>query len=148
MADAERRVTIAARYAEIWRAAQAAAGAARAAGLDDRGVHHCQLCVDEICANIIEHGYGGENAAQTIVVACRIREPGCLTIEISDSAPPFDPVSSGSPDMVDDPARRPGGWGVLFVRRLMDEVAYRYEQGHNQLTLVKCRPAVETAQDT
>ncbi len=31
---------------------------ARAAGLDERAVHHCYLAVDEACTNIVEHGYG------------------------------------------------------------------------------------------
>ncbi len=148
MAGAERRVTIAARYDEIQRAAQFVAAAARAAGLDEQGVHHCQLSVDEVCANIIEHGYGGEDAACDISVVCRARAAGCLAITISDSAPPFDPVSFSGPDVAGGPAQRPpGGWGVLFVKQLMDEVSYQYEQGRNHLTLVKCRPA-EPAQHT
>lgn len=142
MADAERQVIIAARYDEIRLAAQSVAAAARAVGLDEQGVYHCQLSVDEICANIIEHGYGGEDAARDISVVCCVRGPGCLIITISDSAPPFDPVSFSSPHVPEDPTQRqPGGWGVFFVKQLMDEVSYRYEQGRNWLTLVKCRPA-------
>ena len=148
MAGAERRVIIAARYDEIWLAARSVAAAARAVGLDEQGVYHCQLSVDEVCANIIEHGYGGEDAARDISVVCCARAAGCLAITISDSAPPFDPVSFGGLHVDEDPAQRPpGGWGVLFVRQLMDEVSYQYEQGRNHLTLVKCRPA-EPAQHT
>lgn len=140
MVGEERRVTIAARFDEIRVATRFVEQAARAAGMDESGVHHCQLAVDEACANIIEHGYGGESAAQSISVVCRIREAGCLVIEISDSAPPFDPTGLGDPDVSGDPSRRrPGGWGVYFIRRLMDDVSYRYEQGQNRLLLTRCK---------
>ena len=34
-------------------------------------------------------------------------------------------------------ARRPGGWGIEFVRRLMDAVQYRRRRGKNLLTLAR-----------
>jgi anti-sigma regulatory factor (Ser/Thr protein kinase) len=30
-----------------------------------------------------------------------------------------------------------GGWGVFFIKRLMDGVAYEYYEGRNHLILIK-----------
>jgi serine/threonine-protein kinase RsbW len=139
MTDGEWQITIPARFDAIQAATRLVAGAGRAAGLSEQAIHHCQLSIDETCTNIIEHGYGGESAAHSITLVYRVCAPGCLRMEISDSAPPFDPLGLAAPDAASDPTQRqPGGWGVSFVRRLMDDATYRYEAGRNRLTLVKC----------
>jgi anti-anti-sigma factor len=110
---------------------------ARRAGLDERAVDHCQLAVDEACTNVIEHGYHFDGAEQVIDIVC-LREGQKFSITVADDSPAFDPL------LVHDPnpsagleEREPGGWGVYFIKRLMDEVSYRYEANRNILNMVK-----------
>jgi anti-sigma regulatory factor (Ser/Thr protein kinase) len=110
---------------------------ARKAGMDDRGVYHCQLAVDEVCANVMEHAYrdGRKHRPIYLTTSAQI---GLLTIIVADEGPPFDPLTQPSPDPATTFTRdKPGGWGIHLVRRVMDEVAYRYADGRNILTLYK-----------
>jgi len=138
-------LTIAASYRDIRLAASRVAAAARAVGLNETAAHHCQLAVDEACTNIIEHGYGGENVENSILIACSSPSPGCLVIEITDSAPAFNPLTTDTQaDQKDTRNPPPGGWGVYFIKRLMDSVEYRYEHGQNHLLLKRCN-AIDTS---
>ena len=99
-----------------------------------------RLAVEEVCTNIIAHGYGGGGSEP---VSVRVsRAPGRLAVAIEDRAPPFDPADVPAPDLGADWAERPiGGMGWHLVRELMDEV--RHEPGAtggNRVTLVKYLP--------
>ncbi len=132
--DAELRLT--AHYSELERLCAFVAEGADAAGLSAQARDHVQLAVDEAATNVIQHGYGGEGDALFNV---RWRaDPGTLTIVITDQAPPFDPGSIPdvpTPSSVDDLSV--GGYGMRFIRQVMDEVDYVYRDGVNRLTLVK-----------
>lgn len=111
--------------------------AARRAGLDERAVYHCQLAVDEACTNVIEHGYQMNGAEQAIDILCR-KEDGRFSIIISDDSPPFNPLLQADPDpnqAIED--REPGGWGVYFIKKVMDEVFYQHDASRNNLVMVK-----------
>lgn len=111
--------------------------AARRAGLDDRAVHHCQLAVDEACSNVIEHAYGEAGIDLAIDITCRL-EGSRFAISVVDSGPEFDPLRQADPDpaaTLDD--RRPGGWGIFFIKKVMDEVVYQYDSRRNSLTMIK-----------
>ena len=113
--------------------------AAGRAGLDERGRYAIQMAVDEACANIIEHAYGGEGRGQ-IQVVYRIREDGVQVI-IYDQGRPFDP--SRVPELDTHaplPERSSRGMGLFFIRKLVDSVEFKFgaSQG-NQLILFKRR---------
>jgi anti-sigma regulatory factor (Ser/Thr protein kinase) len=109
---------------------------ARSADLDDNLIHRCYLSVEEICTNIIEHGYGNHGEDEVIDVVCE-RYPDRLLVTVFDDAhPPFDPLSCDDPDpMTPLWERTGGGWGVYFVKQYMDNVYYNYEHNRNQLTI-------------
>lgn len=51
---------------------------------------------------------------------------GAVMVRVTDHAPPFDPLQSRPPDTsADIDQRHIGGLGVLFARRLADELSYR-----------------------
>ncbi len=110
---------------------------ARRANLNDRAVYHCQMAVDEACTNIIEHGFSEVDHRGQIEVICR-DEPGQFTITIFDDGPPFDPTRQAAPDPATPLAERePGGWGIYFIKKMMDTVAYTREDGRNCLIITK-----------
>jgi len=113
------------------------AGVVRAAegtGLAAEDLMHLELCVEEAVVNICEYAYPGGGGQ----VALRLwRDPGCVTVEISDNGEPFDPLAVAAPDTTQSPEERPiGGLGVFLIRELMDEIRYERVHDANVLTMV------------
>ncbi len=127
----EIRLTSDPRWLQVLRAAVGQVG--YLAGLDPATVDHLKLAVDEACANIIVHGYGGRRD-QPIVATLNLY-PDRLEVRIRDfgkKVPP-DSVRPQEPD-----PSRPGGLGVHLIHCCMDEVVYRSADGPGmELTLVK-----------
>ena len=104
----------------------------------DALVFRVNLALEELGLNIMDYGYGGGPCDIDIVLAS---DDAAVTIEITDGAPPFDPLHDApTPDL--DAAiehRRIGGLGGHLVHTLMDELRYRREHDKNHLTLVTRR---------
>lgn len=106
---------------------------AREAEMSPQLAHHCGLATDEACTNIIEHGYG--ETGQGVIDVAVWAQDGHFVVELSDDAPPFDPLSiTDTPSPTD---RKPGGWGVYLIRKLMDTARYERRGNRNVLTLSK-----------
>ncbi len=88
-------------------------------GCDDSAIGQIVLAIDEACANVIRHGYGGDN---TQPIALRIeRDEDQLIFKLHDKAPTVDPEAIQSRDLED---YRPGGLGVHFIDSVMDSRRY------------------------
>ena len=133
----ERRLRIPGLIEKVRVACDFVVEAAQRAGLDERAVYHCQLAVDEACTNIVEHGYGRNNPNTVIDIICR-SEDNRFTITVLDDSTLFDPFARPDPDpttILDDRAQ--GGWGIYFIKKVMDEVDYQRQGERNRLTMVK-----------
>jgi serine/threonine-protein kinase RsbW len=128
------RRSFSARLEEVPRVVAFVGGMVRGAGLGaDRAVR-LELAVEEWVVNLCTHAYSGHGGE--IEVAVR-QGHGQLLIEITDEAPPFDPTASAEPDnAVPLDKRKPGGLGLLLVRRMTDEVRYSRDGERNVVTLV------------
>ncbi|MCL4253614.1 MAG: ATP-binding protein [Anaerolineae bacterium] len=108
-----------------------------ACGFGDAIAHRCALSVDEVCSNVIEHGYQQNGHDKVIDLVCVARE-NHIMITVIDDATPFNPLDIPSPDPRASINDRPvGGWGIEIVRKYMDKVSYRYSDNRNQLILEK-----------
>jgi anti-sigma regulatory factor (Ser/Thr protein kinase) len=109
---------------------------------DERG--RLLVILEELFTNVITHGYGGQFAAGSILVALGCRS-GVLTIDFVDDGPPFDPLVHSEPDLNAPPEQRPvGGLGIAIVRALADRASYRREGHRNHLYLERrLAPAIE-----
>jgi serine/threonine-protein kinase RsbW len=97
------------------------------------------VALDEVLSNVLRHGYGGREGEGRIEVAFSLRD-GVIELTVADDAGPFDPLALPDPDTTRPVEDRPlGGLGILFVKQLMDEVAYERREGRNRLT---CRKKV------
>jgi len=108
-------------------------------GMDMRSVNHCELAVDEAITNIIEHGYGETGANKVVDIVIKQR-PDQVTIIIMDDGPPHDPLNNPEPDPLADLEERAennGGWGVFFIKKVMDDVRYKYAANRNHLIMTK-----------
>ncbi|MCZ7538510.1 MAG: anti-sigma factor antagonist [Anaerolineae bacterium] len=131
------RLAIPARLEEVRQACDFVVEAAEQTGLDERAVYHCQMAVDEALTNIIEHGFAYHDDGSEIEIACRA-EPDRFIVTIADNSPAFNPLLHEAPDPSEPlDSREPGGWGIYFIRKLMDDVTYERADDRNLLTLVK-----------
>ena len=92
-------------------------------------IREFSFAVKESMENVIRQGYRGRSGE--IGVRCT-GTPEKITVEISDSAPPYNPLQ---------PAKKDGEPGMAFVREAADIVTYRHQNHRNVLTLVKIRRA-------
>lgn len=95
------------------------------------------LAVDEACANVIKHAYGGQSG-HPIEIRCQMFADR-LEVRVRDHRRHADL------DRLQVPARsgdQPGGFGVRLIRTVMDTVQYSHDpvQG-NHLLLVKHKKA-------
>lgn len=137
MLQDERHLSFKARLDNVPAAADFVVQAAEAAGLDERSVYHCQLAVDEACTNIIQHGFDDPTRGQ-ISLKTAIEHGKSFVITIADNGPAFNPLTYKDPDPTRPlEEREGGGWGIYFIKKLMDVIDYRYADGKNHLAMYK-----------
>lgn len=106
------------------------------AGLSPRVIATLQVALDEVLNNILVHGYADLEAHKIEVRSTA--NNATVTLEFFDDGIPFDPTQHQAlPASGDNASAAPGGLGLLFVRRLMDDVAYERQGDRNHLTLRK-----------
>jgi len=96
------------------------------------------VAVEEIFVNIAHYAY--KPGTGDAVITMETGEDG-ITIEFRDRGMPFDPLAKADPDVtLAAEERKIGGLGIYMVKKSMDEVRYRYENGENILTIRKTLP--------
>jgi phosphoserine phosphatase RsbU/P len=102
------------------------------AGFDDPEAYQLVLAYDEILTNVYKHAYRSRPGA----ISC--------TAFVDENALHFGMIHWGdglsSTDNVNRPpdASRPGGYGLPFVQRIFDQVAFRRDAECSTITLSKC----------
>jgi anti-sigma regulatory factor (Ser/Thr protein kinase) len=105
-------------------------------GLDETNIRKTELASEEALVNIIKHGY--KKQVGEIEIELRAFDSQ-IEILLRDRGPAFNPLEqeiSFNP-LATLEERNPGGLGILFIRKYMDEVRYQREEGTNVLTLIK-----------
>ncbi|MCA9928317.1 MAG: ATP-binding protein [Anaerolineales bacterium] len=146
--DDKHVLTVPGRYEQIRHVCDFVADGAVQAGLNESAIFHIELACDEACTNIIEHGYGGEDIGDIIV---KWEKTGSdFVITIRDNGRPFKPDTVPKPSIPptpDDPSfseedvvnsLKVGGLGIHFMRKLMDDVHFRFDETTgNTLVMIK-----------
>ena len=95
------------------------------------------IAVEEIFVNIAHYAYNPEVGKATIRVEVQ-PEPLAVMLTFLDQGVPYDPLAKADPDVsLSAEERQIGGLGIFMVKKSMDDVQYRYENGRNILTLKK-----------
>lgn len=112
------------------------AQAGRDLGLDERRIYDLQLAVDEACANVVQHGYGGQGGEIEITVE---RDEEEVRVTLRDWGTSFDPQAVPAPDVTASlEQRRLGGLGLFLINQVMDDVSFEFDaESGNVLTMVK-----------
>jgi len=93
------------------------------------------VAVDEIITNIASYAYPEGGGDFSVCFSC---EDGMAEMTFADSGIPYNPLEKPDPDTTLPAEQRPiGGLGIFLVRKMSDEVLYRYEGGKNILTIRK-----------
>lgn len=95
------------------------------------------VAVEELFSNIANYAYAPGRGDATIRVNVS-GDPAVAEITFIDKGMKYNPLEREDPD-ISLPAeeREIGGLGVFMVKKSMDDVAYRYEDGQNILTIKK-----------
>lgn len=112
-------------------------GEMESAGCSLKAISQVEIAVEEIYVNIAHYAY--PSGKGEVVIRCAVsREEGKALIQFVDEGIPFDPLAKEDADTSLSAQERPiGGLGILMVKRIMDEVTYRFEEGKNILSMVK-----------
>jgi len=112
-------------------------GACQAAGISDSALYDIKLAVEEICANVIQHGYD-DSVPGPLEVRVETGE-GNIVVEIRDEAQPFDPDQVPTPDLTASlMERQVGGLGWYLSKQVMDELTQELvPSGGNRIRMVK-----------
>ena len=139
-----RTLRIPGQTSELARVRRCVAAWAAEAGLAEADARHLQLAVDETVVNVIEHGMAPQADGRITVRGAP--EPGRLVVTVRHQGVRFDPVAALTPSAADALRQRaPHGYGLHLIRRLVDDVAYRFEGGRdgqdgmNEVRLTKGR---------
>ena len=97
------------------------------------------LCVEEVLANVILHGYRSE-PGHPIVLGALVAS-GTLFLSVDDQAPPFSPIEFLSDSSNDETKPRslasvtPGGNGIRLLKRFSRSMHYERLSVGNRLTI-------------
>lgn len=105
------------------------------AGFQSKQIMQVNIAVEEIYINIASYAYRPEIGLATI--RC-INNVDRAVVEFMDSGKRYNPLERPEPDISKALTERDiGGLGVFMVKKLMDNISYRYENGKNILIIEK-----------
>ena len=132
----ERSLTLNNDIQQIARLAEFTGSIAEDTHMDNALAMSINLALEEAITNVIMYAYPQGKGGQVQIDAV-IRE-GSLDFIISDTGIPFDPTAAPEADTSLGVEDRPiGGLGIFLVRKIMDKVSYRRENGKNILSMTK-----------
>ena len=108
----------------------------KGAGVPRDSCLKANLVIEELFLNTVKHGHrGGADAPIWITLEA---VDGKISLAYEDNAPPFNPFSSATREMLEALAesRREGGLGVLLANSLTASVDYSYVFGRNRIRLM------------
>lgn len=106
--------------------------------LGARALFNVELVLEETLLNASLHAFDGPGPH---AVALRMRvQPDAVVMEFEDDGRAFDPLQAAAPARPASIAEaRPGGLGLVLVRKLARTVDYQRLAGHNLLTITVAR---------
>jgi sigma-B regulation protein RsbU (phosphoserine phosphatase) len=111
----------------------------RAFACPEKTYKQVEVCVEEIFVNIANYAYSpGSGEVDVEVSSSFLGEEVRVSIVFSDRGRPYNPLEHDDPDINLPFEEKPvGGLGILIVKRMMDSIQYRYEDGRNRLEISK-----------
>ena len=109
-------------------------------GLSHDTGHQITLILEELFANLLNHGGGRERAVGAEIMLRR--DGATVHIRFGDNGAPFNPLDAPPPGLEGGAeSRAVGGLGVHLMRQLTTAAAYRRADGRNILDMEMTVPA-------
>ena len=100
-------------------------------------VYQFNVAIDEIFSNIVKYGYAEKPGPVTLKLIEK-DDPHRLYVRFEDEGMPYNPLTKEDPDVTLSAEERGiGGLGIYMVKKTMDDMRYKYENGKNILTIMK-----------
>ena len=94
------------------------------------------LALEEAFVNVAHYAYEGKEPGKVWISLAF--EGDDISITLKDQGMEFDPLENKDPDItLKASERKIGGLGIYMVKKSMDEVLYRHEDGCNIFTIKK-----------
>ena len=107
-------------------------------GCAPRALFQLDVAIEEIFVNIVHYAYVSDEEGDAVIRCLVGGDPLQLTIQFVDHGRPFNPLAKKDADITLSAEERDiGGLGILMVKKSMDAVDYKYEDGQNILTIQK-----------
>ena len=96
-----------------------------------------QIAVEEIYVNIASYAYK-EKKGEAIIKIETDQEVPQVSLTFEDYGDPYNPLLKEGPDItLSAEERKIGGLGIYLVKKSMDKVEYKYQDGKNIFTIKK-----------
>ena len=101
--------------------------------------HKVEIALEEIFVNVCSYAYELQDEVGDVTVSYLYQgNPSTISIELRDHGVPFDPVTRLDPTKPETIQETPiGGLGIYMVKKIMDDLAYVYDDGHNVVAFCK-----------
>lgn len=100
-------------------------------------VMQMELVIEEIFVNIASYAYNPETGSATFCMEFE-ENPATVLMTFIDRGKPYNPLAKEDPDTsLDIDERNVGGLGIFLVKKNVDEISYKYEDGKNILFMKK-----------
>ncbi len=100
-------------------------------------LNQIDIAIDELFSNIVHYTYD-KGEGEVVIRFSYDDTTRMATIVFEDQGIPFDPLKQEDPDIgLPVQERKIGGLGIFLVKKIMDHMAYHYENGRNILTIKK-----------
>lgn len=107
-------------------------------GCSMKTVIQINVAIDELFSNIVHYGYPNRKGPVTVKVVEKDTPCHAVCIRFEDEGVPYNPLQKEDPDItLTADERQIGGLGIFMVKKTMDDMKYKYENGQNILTIVK-----------
>ena len=100
-------------------------------------VMQLELVIEEIFVNVASYAYAS-GIGEVEIIKDFDKEPRAVEIVFTDSGVPYNPLEKEDPDITlaaED--REVGGLGIFLVKKNVDAIDYKYEDGKNILRIKK-----------
>ena len=106
-------------------------GFCREKGFDKRRAFFAGLCMEEMCGNIVEHGFAADGKAHSVDIRV-IKKDEHLILRLRDNCSAFDPSERAKVMDTDEEGRN---IGIKLVYKIAEKVDYQNLLGMNVLTI-------------
>ena len=112
-------------------------GELEAIGCPLKAQRQIDVAIDEVFSNISQYAYPSGTGSATVRFEYD-EQARQVVISFFDRGTPYNPLENTDPDVTLPASERAiGGLGIFLVKKTMDNVAYRYQDGMNVFSLFK-----------